>query len=266
MTFTGAWSRQQGPFYTEGEYVVHTADPAHADATASIDPNPTQHVAPEGVASSGDGLPVGDWMGGQGLVRDYTPLDHESGVAPHPYTSDAYIGASGYGGGTLTAQNAAQQAAGKQFGVLQYYNTGQMQFSDEDHFDIRSDGLASPGMDPITAQRGPNSLAENNPPIEGQPLGYRLGSDLVVGLQRRMQWGRRYHDRHVMTVNDAQDPTDQLRGKEASPYLSPFDSAKRAITRAWNTPERAQTPPPMDEDITQDTVPGYGVQPDWGFL
>lgn len=268
MAFSGAWLRSNGPFEYVDMQRVHTADPAHGEVS-EVDPNSPGYTAPAGTTQTGFGIPDHEWMGGQGITLEYSPQEHDLGIGEHAAPSDPYIGGSGLGGGELTRTQRTMPVHAQSYGADLEYNSPPMQFATERYGTIRSDGL---GATPVTGTgwRGTfgNSTPENNPSVPGWPLGFRLGSDLmVVGVDRKFYLGERYHDRHVTSPNDAGAPTRQTRGTGPSPYLSPFDAARRAITRAWNTPAQLESPPDFSNDITSNApTDGTTAMPDWGFV
>jgi hypothetical protein len=275
MAFSGQWLKQNGPFLHVNMPFVHTADPRHA-ATMADDPNTAGYTAPAGVAQTGFGLPYDEWMGGTGVIIEYSPQEHNLGIGDNAYPSDPYIGATGLGGGSLTYTEQTMPVHDTSYGgeIAHVYNPAPMQFKNERYGTIRSAGFG-PTLDnnSPTGWRGTygNSSPANNPHIPGLPGddGFPRGSDLmVVGVDRKFNIGERYHDRHVVSPNDATLPTNQVRPDGHSPYLSPFDTAKRAITRAWNTPAKLASPPDFSQDIVteppaDDTVT---AMPDWGFI
>jgi len=272
MGYSGAWLASNGPYSYVNMQRVHTADPRHAD-TSVPDENAPTYTAPAGVAQSGFGLPDDEWMGGQGrgVTLEYSPQEHDLGLGEHPHVSDEYIGASGLGGGELTRAQETAKVHGVSYGadIRGVYTPSPMQYADERYGSIRSDGIG-PTLPPgyPTGYRGTwgNSSRENNPPTAEQPDGYRLGSDLWVYLDRKFHTGQRYHDRHIVGPNDADAPTNQTRGVGHSMYLSPYDTAKRAITRAFNTPSQLVSPPDFSTDITEDAPETETVSmPDWAF-
>jgi hypothetical protein len=269
MAFSGAWLRQNGPFEYVDMQAVHTADPAHADLSQP-DPNAPTYTAPDGTTQTGFGIPDYEWMGGQGVLIEYSPQDHDLGIGETAHPSDPYIGGTGLGGGELTQSKERARLHGESYGADAEYNPAPMQFRSERYGTIRSDGFGPTiSNDAPTGWRGTfgNSSPENNPPVEGWPDGFRRGSDLmVVGVDRKFYLGERYHDRHVVTPNDAEPATRQTRGTGPSAYLSPFDAAKRAITRAWNTPAKLETPPDYSQDIIAESPSENSVMPDWGFV
>lgn len=269
MAFSGAWLRSNGPFEKLAPQAVHTADPLHAEVQMA-DPSAPLYTTPIGTMQSGFGIPTDEWMGGQGVLISVDPQEHDLGIGDRAFPSDPYTGGSGLGGGELTATQYSTPAHAVSYGEDINYNTAPMQEYTERYGTIRSEGFGQQSM-PATGYRGTfgNSSPENNPPVPGWPDGFRRGSDLmVIGVDRKFRIGQRYHDRHVVTPNDATPATRQTRGTGASPYLSPFDAAKRAITRAWNTPAQLEAPPDFSQDITVDSPPDNAIEvtPDWAFV
>jgi hypothetical protein len=264
MAFSGAWLQSNGPFDPVDMQRVHTADPAHDD-TSSPDPNVGGYTAPQGVVSSGFGVPYEELMGGQGVLIEYSPQEHDLGIGEHAHPSDEYVGGSGLGSGDLTRSQRTMAQHAVSYGADVEYSPGPMQYYDERYRSIRSDGIGPLPITPVAVIRGPNSDPQNNPPINGQPEGFRLGSDLWTFVDRKFHIGERFHDRHIVMPNDADAPTNQIRGTGASPYLSPYDSAKRAITRAFNTPAQIVSPPDFSTDITEEVSVTATMMPDWQF-
>lgn len=266
MAFSGAWLRQNGPYEYVNAQAVHTADPSHADTTM-LDPNVDTYTAPAGTTQTGFGVPSHEWMGGQGVQIEYSPQEHDLGIGEHAHPSDPYIGGSGMGGGELTRSQRTMRQHAESYGGDIEYSTAPMQWWNETYYSIRSESPGPLPINPVAIVRGSNSDPQNNPPIEGQPDGFRRGEDLVVGVDRKFNIGQRWHDRHVVTPNDADAATNQLRGTKPSAYLSPFDTAKRAMTRAWNTPAQLESPPDYSNDIIANS-PADDVSnlPDWGFV
>lgn len=266
--FTGAWLRANGPFEYVDMQRVHTADPSHS-GTTDPDLNAPGYTTPDGMPQTGFGVPEWEWMGGQGVRIEYSPQEHNLGIGDHAYPSDPYIGGTGLGGGDLSQIQAAMPVHAESYGGDAEYSTATLQFASERYGTIRSEGF---GPTPVagTGWRGThgNSTPENNPPIDGQPDGFRRGTDLMtVGVDRKFYLGQRFHDRHVVTPNDATPATRQIRSTGQSAYLSPFDSARRAITRAWNTPAQLESPPDYSNDITVNAPATFeSTMPDWSFV
>jgi hypothetical protein len=261
--FSGGWMRAQGPFYTDPDALVHTADPDHADESAP-DSNAWSYQAPPGTLQGG-WMPENEWMGVVWPDRDRTPYDdHDVGPNTRPRYSDAYVGVTGRGSGNLSSQMEAANDAAVDYGdpMVDAYSPAPYQFDDEVYGGDRFDSFGPQPVSPEALRRGANSDPQNNPPIVGQPHGFRLGSDLVPWLDRKFRIGERFHDRHVLSPNDAQPPTDQIRPDGESAYLSPFSSATRVVTRVFNTPERMQAPPDFSESITVDTANEPAVFPE----
>lgn len=266
MAFSGAWLQSQGPFYTEKDPPLHTADPSHADTT-EVDANAWTYNAPAGTAQSGE-LPFDEWMGRDWVQPDQTPyFDPAEGANTAPHYSDPYVGVTGIGGGNLTGQQSASRYAAVDYGDPmadgRAVDGAPFQFSDERYGGDRFDSLGPQPVSEAALRRGPNSEPANNPPIEGQPDGFRRGSDLVPWLDRKFRIGERYHDRHVVRPNDYDPPGNQERPSGISQYLSPFNSLENMKTRVWNTPERTVQPPDFSESITVDPAGGSTMPEGW---
>lgn len=263
--FTGGWLRAN--YQIVYPQAVHTADPAHA-LTSEADINASTYTAPEGMAGTGSDVEYFGWMGGPGVTIEYEPQDHEWGVGQEVHPSDPYIGGTGIGGGDLTSNQRAAPVHGVDIGapVRHAYNPAPYQDHTTRYESIRSESPGPLPIAPIATIRGSNSDPENNPAIDGQPDGFRHGEDLHVFVDRKFQYGERFHDLHIVTPNDAQRPTDQQRGSLPSLYLSPFNSARRAITRAFNTPSQLIAPPDFSADITTGEPPvDNEPMPEWGY-
>jgi hypothetical protein len=230
-TYSGAWLR--GAYVDPIQAVLHTADPAHT-VPGQVPDQPVVTSAPQLTETA----PLGEYPGSEwivstpGLVLDTTPATHTQG-AP-----------GGIHATRLDQQTASTVAHDVDLGGTAKANFYPLplQFADEVYTTTRVEGLDTTSLPDIALRRGLNGDPANNPD------GFRRGFDFSSWVYRKFAVppaGDRMHDMHVLTPNTVTEIPPQA--PTGSPYLSPYGSQARAMTRTWSLPSVRREPPPIDQ-------------------
>lgn len=229
-SYSGAWLRNA--YKDPLQAVLHTADPAHA-TVGQTDQGPDVTSAPALTEAAPNGeYPGSEWLvQTSGVVLNATPEDHTQGAPAQNYASELDM---------QTASSLAHNV--DQGGVAQSnYYPRPLAFYDEQYQNTRDEGLDSQPVNEVALRRGLNGDPENNPD------GFRRGYDFSSWVFRKFNYvtnGQRQHDMHVLTPNTVTEIPNQA--PVISPYMSPFTSQARAMTRTWSLPSVRREPPPMD--------------------
>lgn len=215
-TYTGAWLRNA--YVDPAAAYVPTADPEHADTTATDERLTVAYGAPP-LTDTGEG--AGEYFGQEWVVTgtpgtqlDYT--DYES------HQADTHAG----GQGAELAANYSPHAP--------------TQFAGERYESVSFTGLPGQAVNDTAIRRGQNSDPVNQP--DGFPLGERQVNDFHV--DRRLYVGERVHDRRVVTPNLPAEITNvpAQTGQGSAPWINPFATLARPMNTVNQRPQMRRPP------------------------
>jgi hypothetical protein len=249
MPYSGNLVRNQG----RDARTLPAPDPAHGVLDAN-DPNAGKWVAPPGNA-----YPTGSSefptvvMNNPGLTLSTPTGSHDSPARLGAYPDD-----------TSWAQDITGAHDGRvDHGYLESngnYYPGALQDSLTSYQGDVIQLFGSPAPAPVVLQRGRNSNAVNNPPVEGYDEGgfrHGLFRWRSVWRQRLQNTTRDYdvqpvYERSIQTIENSPVPAQ-------APYWAPYaDSMARAVTRTQMTPALARQPVDMAAGDTA-LAPDYGT-------
>jgi hypothetical protein len=267
--FSGAWLKQN--FFVDPPTPLHEADPSH------FLPEPGDPV--QGAWSGPPILADGsyDYLQGEsvayvvdtpGLEMDFTPDDHSEGDGGRNYREWFTEPDDAAAPGDLAQIQASTLAHATDYGAAfkATYADPPFQSADERYLSWRFEGFGPIELPALAGggQRGLNSYAVNNPPLESYGgRGYRQGWVEQFAVDRKMYDPTRVHDERMITANTATVLEDQPVPDNAGPYNEPFGTFARAFTRP-QTPLMRRQPPPMDQSIMTDgTDELYDADSEW---
>lgn len=270
MAFSGSWLRSN--FMVDPPTPLHQADPSHATPEPA-DPTIGAWSGPPILATDpapyilGESVP---WVvDTDGLVLDYTPDDHEDGYGSENYGESFTMPWDGGAPADVEQARASGYAHGTDYGSSRKsnYDTPPFQAADERYLSWRFDGFGPVELPALAGggQRGLNSYAVNNPPLEsygGQ--GYRFGWVEQFAVDRKMYDPTRVNDERLIQPNTATEIDNQPVPGDPGPYNVPFNSLARILTTVNQKPMMRRQPPAMDQSIMTDgTDDVYDSDNDW---
>lgn len=242
--YSGMWKQRA---YHDPPPFRFEIDPAHG-ALDTPDQNAFTYDAPPLIEVSD----VGEFPGMEifaplpGVTLDRTPVTHDG--RPHPVRETEQ-----------QMQADSQVAHAENFGASRAaeFVPAPMDFWDERqvHTVVEGFGSEATTVNTVALQRGLNGLAENNPD------GFRKGETQLWRHDRKFAVGERHHDERPVTLNTPYLPTNvpPPPPDKANPYMSPFGSLARPITRYFQRPEIRRDPKGISEGITTDGMGDYSA-------
>lgn len=271
MGISGSWLNQN--FFVDPETPLHQADPSHMEYEAA-DPTQGAWMGPPILDTDPAPYLVGEsvpWVvDTDGLQLDYTPWgDHEEGYGSENYTEEFTMPWDGGAPGDVAQAAASGRAHGTDFGssAKSNYDQPPFQAADERYLSWRFEGFGPIELPALAGggQRGLNSYAVNNPPLESYDgRGYRYGWVEQFTVDRKMYDPTRVTDERLITANTATAIDDQPVPGDAGPYNGPFSSLARIISTVNQTPMMRRQPPAMDQSvITDGSEDTYDAASEW---
>jgi hypothetical protein len=254
--YTGSFKRRNT--FAPAPYPLHTADPAHEQGGVFEGENAYTYTAPptalpfDGDESWGSGVVVVDYS----RPFDVTPNDTAYGEFAEVQRTDG-IDLGIPGGSQDESQEDSYRIHSENLGatVQQDYGVPSLEFLGERYSSIRTEGLSSAHAEAIPplaggGQRGLNSLAVNNPPLEmydGE--GYRRGYTDWWRVSRKFNARIiQRHDLRPVFDNTAYGPTEQAA--IGTPDSSPFSLLAKSITNTIQKPQLRRSPDLPDSTVT----------------
>lgn len=237
MAYTGMWKQRA---YHDPPPFRFDLDPAHG-VTDAPDLNAFTYDAPPlpEVADVGEFPGMEFFAPLPGVTLNTTPDTHDG--PGHPLrTTDAEM------------QADSLRAHGQNYGASRAatFVPAPMDFHDERqvHTVVAGYGSEATTVNPVALQRGLNGLSENNPD------GFRTGETHLWRHERKFAVGERHHDERPVTLNTPYLATNvpPPEAGKANPYMSPFGSLARPITRYFQRPEMRRDPQGISEGVTAD--------------
>lgn len=236
--YSGAWKLRA---YDDPPRERYQPDPAHGENTP--DSNEWVYAAPALPSiDSGYSEYVGleDIFPLPGIVIDTTPDTHDG--PGHPTrNNDQEMQVDSY---RAHAENfGASRAANMAYPLVNNHDERQV------HTIVEGNGPSvADVINPVAAQRGRNGASVNNPD------GFRQGNNEFWRMDRKFYEGERRHDERVTRLNtpafagNVPAPT----GDKMNPYMSPFNTLARPMTRFFQRPEIRREPKGITQDILTD--------------
>lgn len=258
--FSGGWLSKQ--FYVDPPEPLHQIDPSHtipeaADPTlgawqgpAILNTDPAPYIV-------GESVPFVVDTGGMVYGDEGEWGDHYDGYGGPNFRewdqlpSDAAPVADVMQGAAWAAAHGEDQGAA----LRHVYDPGPLIDNTDTYWANRVEGFGPIELPALAGggQRGLNSYAVNNPPLEmygGQ--GFRYGITEQFNAFRRMYDPTRVNDERLVQVNTMDTASDQVETADPGPYNSPFDEFARAITTVTQRPMMRRVPAAIDQSIMSD--------------